>query len=59
MSFPWLRADAHFFGVGTTAEGLLRGIVPPPLVSDQGSGPANEAQHKEKFGAGLPGDRPR
>jgi hypothetical protein len=59
MAIPWLRADAHFFDVGTTAEGLLRGIVPPPLVPDQRTTPATDGQPKEKFGAGLPIDWPR
>lgn len=38
MPIPWLRAEPFFFGVGSIADHILLGVVPPPLA---GEGPAS------------------
>lgn len=39
MSIPWLRAEPFFFGVGSIADHILLGVVPPPLTGEEPASP--------------------
>ncbi len=39
MPIPWLRAEPFFFGVGSIADHILLGVVPPPLTGEEPASP--------------------